>query len=87
MKSNLRARIQLWAWRQFLRIGHDLVWKADEWFQAQEVVLQISVQPTSGAQGIARQARRAGALDRLGVNWIRDVLNREVAQAESELEQ
>jgi hypothetical protein len=40
MKGNLRARIQLWAWKQFLRIGHDLVWKADEWFQKQEIQLR-----------------------------------------------
>jgi hypothetical protein len=29
-----------WMWKQFLRIGHDLVWKADEWFQRQEVALR-----------------------------------------------
>lgn len=27
-------------WKMFLRIGHDLVWKADEWFQAQEVKIR-----------------------------------------------
>ena len=33
--------LKRWAWKQFLRIGHDLVWKADEWFQRQEVALQV----------------------------------------------
>ena len=27
-------------WKLFLRIGHELVWKADEWFQVQEVNLR-----------------------------------------------
>ena len=36
----LRKKVQMWLWRQFLRIGHDLVWKADEWFQQQEVNLR-----------------------------------------------
>src|SRR4029077_5842289 len=27
-------------WKLFLRIGHELVWKADEWFQVQEIKLR-----------------------------------------------
>lgn len=46
MKSltvNLKKRL----WKTFLRIGHDLVWRADEWFQKQERAL---VQPALDRQ-------------------------------------
>jgi hypothetical protein len=33
--------LKRWMWKQFLRIGHDLVWKADEWFQRQEEALRV----------------------------------------------
>lgn len=32
--------MKLWAWRKFLRIGHDLIWKAEEWFQREEVKIR-----------------------------------------------
>jgi hypothetical protein len=38
--KTLKARIQRYLWKQFLQIGHDLVWKVDEWFQKQEIQLR-----------------------------------------------
>lgn len=45
--QSLSTRIQRFAWKTFLRIGHDLVWRADEWFQKQERAL---VQPALDRQ-------------------------------------
>lgn len=45
--QSLSTRIQRFAWKAFLRIGHDFIWRADEWFQKQEGAL---VQPALDAQ-------------------------------------
>ena len=38
----LNLRLKKYLWKMFLRIGHDWVWKVDQWFQQQEMAL---VQP------------------------------------------
>jgi hypothetical protein len=37
------TRICRWGWSKFLRVGHDLVWKADEWFQCEEIKLREGI--------------------------------------------
>lgn len=33
-------RIKTYFWKLFLRFGHELVWKADEWFQREEIKIR-----------------------------------------------
>src|SRR5258708_38824687 len=34
------GKIKAWLWKTFLRIGHDLTWKVEGWFQDQEIKLR-----------------------------------------------
>jgi hypothetical protein len=43
MEGNPMNSLKLKAWKLFLRIGRDLVWKADEWFQRQEIALREEI--------------------------------------------
>jgi hypothetical protein len=34
------GKMKKYLWKIFLRIGHEFIWKADEWFQGQEIKLR-----------------------------------------------